>query len=178
MTCIVGLAHGGKVYMGGDSASVQGWTRRQTALKKVFRRGPFLIGYTSSFRMGQLLEHHLDVPKQKATESDMSYMVTGFIESTRKLLKEKGFTKVESNAESGGQFLVGYRGSLYTIHRDFQVGQAADGLDAVGSGREYALGAMQALSKLPPARRIKKALEITAYFNAAVAPPFVVRQMS
>jgi ATP-dependent protease HslVU (ClpYQ) peptidase subunit len=164
--------------MGGDSAAVQGWTRRQTALEKVFRRGPFLIGYTSSFRMGQLLQHHLEVPKQTERQADMNYMVTGFIESARKLLKDKGFTKIESNAETGGQFLVGYRGQLYTVHRDFQVGQVADGMDAIGSGREYALGAMYALNKLSPSRRLKRTLEITAYFNAAVAPPFIVRSMA
>jgi ATP-dependent protease HslVU (ClpYQ) peptidase subunit len=178
MTCIVGISHRGRVYMGGDSAAVQGWTRRKTALKKVFRRGPFLIGYTSSFRMGQLLEHHLDVPKQAAGQDDMAYMVTGFIESVRKLLKDKGFAKVESNSETGGQFLVGYRGQLYTVHRDFQVGHVADGMDAVGSGREYALGSLYALDKLGPTTRIKRALAITAYFNAAVAPPFVVRSMA
>ncbi len=132
MTCIVGMTHRGRVYMGGDSAAVQGWTRRQTALKKVFRRGPFLIGYTSSFRMGQLLQHHLDVPKQTDSQEDMAYMVTRFIESARKLLKDKGFAKVESNSESGGQFLVGYRGQLYTIHRDFQVGHVADGTGISG----------------------------------------------
>jgi ATP-dependent protease HslVU (ClpYQ) peptidase subunit len=128
--------------------------------------------------MGQLLQHHLEVPKQTERQADMNYMVTGFIESARKLLKDKGFTKIESNAETGGQFLVGYRGQLYTVHRDFQVGQVADGMDAIGSGREYALGAMYALNKLSPSRRLKRTLEITAYFNAAVAPPFIVRSMA
>jgi ATP-dependent protease HslVU (ClpYQ) peptidase subunit len=166
------------VYIGVDSAAVQGWTRRVSDVPKVFRRGRFLIGYTTSFRMGQLLEHYLEVPPQHVDEADSRYMVTKFVEAARKLLKEKGFAKVEANNEKGGQFLVGYRGTLYSIQSDFQVGQTADGLDAVGSGAEFALGAMKALSKTSPTRRIKRALEISAHFNMGVCGPFYVRSIS
>jgi ATP-dependent protease HslVU (ClpYQ) peptidase subunit len=177
MTCVVGLIAEGRVYIGADSAAVAGWTRRKTLLKKVFRRGPFLIGYTTSFRMGQLLEHQLEVPRQADRESDMSFMVNQFIESTRTLLKSRGFSKVESNNEKGGQFLVGYRGRLYSVESDFQVGEMSEGFDAVGSGSDYALGAMAALPKLPPKRRILRSLEIAAEFSMGVSAPFVVRSM-
>lgn len=177
MTCVIGLIEKGRVYIGADSAAVAGWTRRKTLLRKVFRRGPFLIGYTTSFRMGQLLEHQLQVVKQEENETDMAYMVNRFIEATRSLLKERGFAKVESNNESGGQFLVGYKGRLYSVESDFQVGEMAEGFDAVGSGSDYALGAMSALAKLPPKRRILRSLEIASEFNMGVCAPFVVRSI-
>ena len=177
MTCVVGLVQRGRVYVGVDSAAVSGWTRRKSDLPKVFRRGPFLIGYTTSFRMGQLLEHELQVPKQAVGQSDMSYMVTQFIEASRKLFKERGFTKVEANKEKGGQFLVGYKGCLYSIESDFQVGKMSDGYDAVGSGSDYALGAMAALTKLSPTRRIRRALEIAAHFNMGVCGPFTIKSI-
>jgi ATP-dependent protease HslVU (ClpYQ) peptidase subunit len=166
------------VYIGVDSASVQGWVRRTTNLRKVFRRGPFLMGYTTSFRMGQLLEHHLEVPKQADDESDMSFMVTKFVECARGLMKDKGFSKIESNAETGGQFLVGYRGRLYSVQNDFQVGEMTEGMDAIGSGSDFALGAMKALENLPSKRRINKALQIAAHFNMGVCSPFHVRSIS
>jgi ATP-dependent protease HslVU (ClpYQ) peptidase subunit len=177
MTCVVGLVSRDRVYIGVDSAAVSGWTRRESELCKGFRRGPFLIGYTTSFRMGQLLEHHLDVPKQRAGQSDMSYMVTEFIEAARKLFKEKGFTKVEANKERGGQFLVGYQGCLYSIENDFQVGKMSDGYDSVGSGSDFALGAMASLPKLSPTRRIRRALEIAAHFNMGVCAPFHIKSI-
>lgn len=189
MTCIVGLVDRGTVYIGGDSASVAGWTSRVTRLPKVFRRGPFLIGYTTSFRMGQLLQHALHVPLQKDRDAtsrsragDMRFMVTTFAESVRHLLKERGVAKIEANAESGGQFLVGYRGHLYSVQQDFQVNEMADGFDAVGSGAEYALGAMAAMrsvarASLPPAARVRRALGVSAHFNMAVSPPFFVRSL-
>jgi ATP-dependent protease HslVU (ClpYQ) peptidase subunit len=178
MTCVVGLVNKRRVYIGADAASVSGWTRRETRVCKVFRRGPFLIGYTTSFRMGQLLEHHLRVPKQAAGQSDMSFMVTHFIENVRVLLKEKGFAKIEANNESGGQFLVGYHRRLYSIESDFQVAELADGYDAVGSGAEFALGAMRALPRLSPTRRIRKALEIAAHYNMGVCAPFVIKSIT
>ena len=177
MTCVIGLRHGGRVYIGADSAAVQGWSVRPSNVPKLFRNGPFLIAYTTSFRMGQLLHYELEVPKQ-AGEDDRKFMVTKFAECTRKLLKERGFSKVDSNSEKGGQFLVGYNGALYTIHTDFQVAEVAEGLDSVGSGSDYALGAMVALEKLPPVRRIKKALQIAAHFNMGVCPPFHVKSLS
>lgn len=178
MTCVVGLVRSGKVYIGVDSAAVSGWTRRPSLVKKVFRRGPFLIGYTTSFRMGQLLEHHLEVPPQRDGQSDMSYMVKDLIEHARLLLKEKGFSKVEANTETGGQFLVGYRSNLYSIDSDFQVGQVADGFDAIGSGSDFALGAMRALGTTPPTRRLRRALEVAAHFNMGVCPPFYIKMIS
>ncbi len=178
MTCVIGLVATDRVYIGVDSAAVAGWTRRVTEVKKVFRRGPFLIGYTTSFRMGQLLEHHLEVPKQPPGMADMTFMVTTFVESARKLFKEKGFAKVESNSESGGQFLVGYRGCLYAIESDFQVQQQADGFDAIGSGSDYALGAMAVLGDVAPTARIKRSLAAAARFNMGVCAPFYVRSLA
>lgn len=178
MTCVVGLVDKGTVYIGVDSAAVQGWTRRKSKVAKVFRRGPFLIGYTTSFRMGQLLQHHLDVPPQEAAQDDVAYLVTHFIEKARALFKEKGFAKVESNTEKGGQFLVGYKGRLYSVESDFQVGEHEDGYDAIGSGADFALGALAALTRLKPTERITRALEIAAHFNMGVCAPFSIEALA
>ncbi|MGD9099370.1 MAG: hypothetical protein PVF45_02740 [Anaerolineae bacterium] len=173
MTCVVGLVKSGVAYVGADSASVCGYETRVTRLPKVFRRGGFLIGYTSSFRMGQLLQYQLDVPLQGGEPDDV-YMVQTFVEAVRNLLKDHGYARVENNVESGGAFLVGYRGRLYSVQSDFQVNETADGFEAIGAGREYALGAMRVLKHLGPKKRIKKALEASAHFCNAVAGPFRV----
>lgn len=53
MTCIVGyVTPAREVVMGADSAGVAGYDLRIRRDVKVFHAGPFLIGYTSSFRMG------------------------------------------------------------------------------------------------------------------------------
>jgi len=173
MTCIIGLVEDGKVWMGADSAVMNGWTVRTTARPKLFRFGQFIIGVTGSPRMAQILRYHLDVPTQE-TEDDFEYMVTVFTEAIREAFKEKGFSKVEDNQEKGGFFLAGYRGGLYKVEDNFQVMAYADGLAALGCGEDFALGAMKALDFLPPRERVEKSLEIAAYFSGGVMAPFIV----
>lgn len=176
MTCIVGLVHEGRVFIGGDSAAVGGWRTRPSAVSKVFVKGPFAIGYTSSFRMGQILEHYLEVPEQAPGTDDMAFMVRVFVEQVRQCLKERGFSKVENNQEEGGTFMVGYRGRLYLIWDDYQVSEYQDGIAACGSGEAYALAALHALRArgLSPETRVLSALDAAQYFNIGVRGPFMV----
>lgn len=52
MTCIIGFIKNKKVYIGGDSAGVGGSHVTIRRDSKVFKNGNFIMGYTSSFRMG------------------------------------------------------------------------------------------------------------------------------
>ena len=174
VTVVVGLVQDGRIYMGADSAAVSGWNVSPTRLRKVFCVGEFIIGYAGSFRMGQILQYHLSVPQQQDGVSDERYMVTEVVEAVRQCLKDKGYTKIDSNRESGAFVLIGYRGQLYQIEDDFQVNTFHDDMAALGAGAEFALGALAALSDLKPTKRIKRALEISAQFSGAVCAPFVI----
>jgi len=173
VTCIVGLECDGQVFIGADSMAASGWDARETLLHKVFHRGEFLIGYTTSFRMGQLLEHRLEVAEQ-GDEDDMAYMVATFVEAVRELFKDNGFSKIDSNQEEGGIFLVGYRGRLYNVCSDFQVNRFSDGFAACGCGEAYALAALKIYDDLGPNQRCLEALKIAEYFCAGVRGPFFV----
>jgi hypothetical protein len=98
-------------------------------------------------------------------------MTTEFIDEVRRTLKAGGYAKVENGVEHGGTFLVGFRGTLYTVESDFQVGRPLDGFDAVGSGADLALGALH-VGKGEPRNRLRAALGAAAKYNAAVAAPF------
>jgi len=174
MTCIVGLEAEGKVFIGGDSAAARGWDIFPTRLRKVFKREKFLIGYTTSFRMGQLLQCKLTVREREEDEDDLNYLVVGFVEAVRDCLKTGGFTKVKDEKEEGGEFLVGYDGRLYRIESDFQVNSSRNGLMAAGSGEAYALGNLLATGHLAPRKRIVAALRAAARFSNGVCPPFYV----
>jgi ATP-dependent protease HslVU (ClpYQ) peptidase subunit len=174
MTCIIGLEENGKAYIGADSAAASGWEVRASSTPKIFERGPFVIAYTTSFRMGQILHYQVDFPK--AETYDEEYMVTKFTEAVRLKFKELGFTKIDSNREEGGAFIVGIYGKVYMVHEDFQVQHFVDGLCAGGCGREYALGAMAALRNLPPVECMTRALETAEYFSGGVRGPFMVME--
>jgi hypothetical protein len=168
MTCIIGLVDKGDVYMGGDSAGVDGLYLTIRADEKVFINGPFIMGFTTSFRMGQLLRYKFNPTAQTIQQDDMQYMVTTFIDAVRKCFTDNDF----GETKKGGQFLVGYKGKLYTIDVDFQVGIPAKLYDAVGCGSDLALGAMYATPELDPLKRITTALKAASTFSAGVAAPF------
>lgn len=93
MTCIAGLVQNGTVYMGGDSAAVNGWGMTLLKEPKVFRNGDFLIGCSGSARMITLLRHSLVPPKQEAEEDTLLFMATRFIDAVRDCLKNGGLAK-------------------------------------------------------------------------------------
>ncbi|HZN70319.1 MAG TPA: hypothetical protein VFC00_01345 [Micromonosporaceae bacterium] len=173
MTAIVGLAERGSVYLGGDSAGVDGMSLAVRADTKVFRTGRYLFGFTTSFRMGQLIRYSLKPPKPKGDLED--FMATRFIDALRECLKTGGWARKENDREEGGTFLVGIRGQLFAVYEDYQIARAADGFAAVGCGNEIALGAMYATARtgLGPRKRIRIALRAAERFSAGVRGPFV-----
>ena len=174
MTCVIGLIENGRVYIGADSQAATGWDKQTVAHPKVFKTDRFLIGYTSSFRMGQLLQYQLIVRSQPEIGSDYFYMVGTFVESVRVCLKKYGMAKVENNQEEGGQFMVGYKGGLYEVQSDMAVLEYTDDFSAIGLGRAYALAAMAALHNLPAPERIRRSLEIASEYCNGISEPFII----
>jgi ATP-dependent protease HslVU (ClpYQ) peptidase subunit len=175
MTCIVGLVHEDKVYIGGDSASVAGYGLTVRADEKVFINGDFIMGFTSSFRMGQLLRYSLKPPKYHPDVDLNEYMVNDFIDSVRNCLKSGGFAEKDKEVERTGTFLVGSNGKLFKISSDNQVGIPFLSFDSCGCGEDIALGSMYSNSSLPPEERILQALEAAEQFSARVRRPFIVK---
>ncbi len=178
MTCIIGYTHKDKVYIAGDSAGIAGYSIQIRKDPKVFKNGNFIMGFTTSFRMGQLLmSAKFKVAKQKKNETDYHYMITTFIDAVIKTFTKGGYIKKENNAVEGGTFLVGYQGKLYEVNSDFQVGEVEENFNSVGCGHDIAKGAMYVLDKnkdLKPEEKLQLALETVSRFSAGVAPPFNV----
>lgn len=175
MTCVVGVVDRGAVYIGGDSAGVSGWDLTVRADTKVFRVGEFLVGITSSFRMRDILEHCFEPPPlPEEPEKLRRYMVREFVDAVRSAFTDKGFAEKKSGQETGGTFLVGIRGRLFVVESDYQVGEAADGYDAVGCGADIAKGALYVSSGFGPEQRCRLALNAAENFSAGVRGPFVV----
>lgn len=173
MTCIVGLRDAGQIWIGGDSASVADHTISVWADGKVFRRGSYLIGFSTSFRMGQLLEHRLAVPEPPVDDLT-AFMVTEFAECVRDCLRAGGFARADAGAETGGHFLVGVRDRLFHVGGDYQVAEYESGFAAIGSGEDFALGSLHSTRGRPPLERVLAALEAAERFAWAVRRPFHV----
>ncbi len=160
MTCIVGMLKDGAVYMTGDHIGTDGYDVEVQCRSKVFRNGDFIIGYTSSFRMGQILEHMWEPPKKpKECRDVLSYMVKHVVPSIIKVFDDNKFMRVSTDSDDatkrsvngqayGGEFLVGYREHLFKIQSDFAVLECVKPFDSIGAGEDFAKGAFEVLYQL------------------------------
>ncbi len=173
MTCIVGIETETGVILGADSMSADcgTWAATTCVEPKVFRCGAYIMGFTTSFRMGDLLRYGLTLPSPPKTKTHR-HMVTVVIPAIRALFKDGGFAKTSEGSERGGLFLVATLGELYTVHEDYQVKRAAGGYEAVGCGSQLALGALSATAKMAPRARLALALEAAEKHSLGVRRPF------
>jgi ATP-dependent protease HslVU (ClpYQ) peptidase subunit len=178
MTVIIGYVEGGEVFLGGDSAGVAGLSLVTRTDSKVFKNRDMIFGFTSSFRMGQILRYRFEPPELLDWDVE-KYMCTDFIDSIRDCFKEYGFARTEESSDIGGTFMVGFRGRLFKIQCDYQVGWTDKGYDACGCGEDLARGAMAILKEtnLAPEEKIKKALEATEQWSAGVRSPFNILKL-
>jgi ATP-dependent protease HslVU (ClpYQ) peptidase subunit len=171
MTIVVGAVDDrGAVWMGADSQGSNGWDRTIRRDQKVFRVGSYLMGFTSSYRMGQVLRYKLAPPEPPCEGDLFGFMVVDFVDHVRAAFKSAGFCKTENGVESGGDFLVGVCGRLFRIEGDYQVGESEWGYSAVGCGAAYALGAM-AVSRGTTEERIRAALGAAIQFSNGCGGP-------
>ena len=144
MTCIAGCTQGNHVFIGGDSAGSNRHQIHTRSDAKIFKNKKMLFGFTSSFRMGQLLRHVLIIPDHPESMKTITYLHTKFLPAVISCLQDNLYANVKDNEITGGTFLLGYQGKLYTIYDDFQISESADCFSAVGCGESYAYGAWHA----------------------------------
>lgn len=176
MTCIVGIKDKNSVFIGADSVAGQEKQYHLSDRKdpKVFIRKPFIFGFTTSYRMGQLLAYHLEIPSLPEGDITHKWMCTVFVDSVRNCLEKGGYAQKENNVETGGAFLVGVHGQLFEIDDDYQVGIPGWDIAAIGCGYSYALGSLFSTAGNTPVSRIKKALEAAEHYSAYVRRPFKI----
>jgi hypothetical protein len=176
MTAIAGIVQDGKVWIGGDSAGVGGMSIETRTDPKVFCNGEHVFGYTDSFRLGQILEFEFSPPAAIEGEHGMAYMVRQFVPAVKEAFRYGGYNSNHDGEDRGGTFLVGYRGQLYQVAADYQVGRVRQPYHACGCGSDLVLGSLHATDQfeLSPRERIVMALSAAAEFSAGVRGPFTV----
>lgn len=177
MTVIVGVIEGDKVWMGGDSAYSAGSFLAIRATPKVFKNGPFLIGCCGGARVRDVLRYHFEPPKHPRGMDIARYMRVPFVDGVRDSLRKSGALRKAQDVEelTDSAILVAYRGRLFEIEEDFQVGEPLDGFGAVGCGAGVALGALVVSDHVPPRKRVLAALGASERYSTGVRRPFYVQ---
>lgn len=170
MTCIAAMVYGNEVFMAGDLMGSNGFTKKTYTDSKVFKNGDFVIGYTSSFRMGQLLQFNWSQPPRVEGLSDREYLQLDVIESMRTMFNTYGYGVKDGLEDIGGNFLIGYNGSLYEMQPNFSV-LKNDDFAAIGSGQYHAEAVLATLinEDCAPTEVLSKAIETAARFTTSVS---------
>lgn len=167
MTCIVGLRTDTGVLLAGDSLATDNdaaWPRNDN---KVFRLSKEVaIGFAGSYRSGQILRYHVNLPTLLPEEDEFDWAVKQFIPEVREKFKEYGY-------EAGSNFLLAVRGRLLQVY-DEQVAESTFDFDACGIGESVARGTLYVLSEsdLPARTILRKALDAACTFTTVCRGPY------
>lgn len=177
MTSVCAITDGKKIIMAADSQATVGYQKSIRITPKVFKRDGFLFGCAGSFRMIDILQYSFILPKHEPDINVEEYIRNIFINELRDCFKKYGFCKITENVEyfeSGGSFLLGYRGRIFSIEADFQVAENIFHYDATGSGAQLILGAFYALKhlKLSQKETLDYVLGAATTFDCGTSPPY------
>ncbi|MDF2434578.1 MAG: hypothetical protein JWP44_4209, partial [Mucilaginibacter sp.] len=74
MTCIVGIEHNNKVYMGSDSCVTTDTCKTMLAHSKLIQKNQIIFGYAGSPRFSDILKYHMEFPKHEKAMDDKDYL--------------------------------------------------------------------------------------------------------
>jgi hypothetical protein len=179
MTCVAAaIDKDGGIVMGADTYGGDGkWVQAEQIDPKVFVRSHMIVGFTTSWRMGQILRYEWEPPRPSGDDREHlhGFVVKQCIPGIRKAFAEHGWMGEERDEkrESGGAFMIGLHGCLFLIEEDFSVSQYASYF-AIGSGRDHALGALYATENEPAEQRVRIALAASNRHTPGVGPAQVI----
>lgn len=176
MTCVIGYVDTkGNSHIVADSAGTDVTYHNRSDLNetKIFQKGDMLIGYTTSFRMGQILEHCVAFPERSEGLSDFEYLVKELVPTIRKAFVDEKY--ISDSDKYGGVFIIVWNGKVYEIQSDFAVLSHSRRFASCGSGYTQAQGYMAAclrhgiLTDSNVEKVMRSAIEAIANFNITVS---------
>lgn len=174
MTCCAAITDGRTIWMAGDSRSTSPYGVNVQRYPKVFERAGVLFGVSGHVWCNQVLRHLVDVPPVGAAEPE-AWLVREFTPALRDALNRRGL--VGCNTDGGSRLwalLVGLKGELFRVYDDLSLEALTGHYAVLGSGADYACGALYATEGLPiePTERLELALGAAAQHDAGVGRPF------
>lgn len=180
MTCVVAIKTKNKIIIGADSASADNnYSIIGRKDKKIFKKQNMVFAFSGSFRMGQIIQFSMKIPKHDRKKSDFEYICTDIISSIQKAFKTNGFDGEDEHKrkENDGLLIIIYNKNIYVIDCDFQVALYETSYASIGSGSDIAMGSLyttECLGNIEPKNRAELALLASAKFCTAVREPFYI----
>jgi len=185
MTVVVGVVGDGAVWMGADTLRSTGWMGAAGVEPKIGRRAvkvkggghaELLVGACGDVRMAQRVRWRLKPPAYRPGQ-DLFEWALAFADRFQALLAENKGGRNRNDGSAEGQLLVAFQGRLFGIGGSYGVVERRGGWDSIGSGCEFALGALYATRGQRPERRVRVALRAAARYDLHVAAPFQIERL-
>ena len=178
MTIVVGIVDDeDKVWVGADSLTSKGDYGFRQSRPKVFKKGEFVFGGTGSVSEIQHMVYATALPPVKEDQDHYDYLINDLFPEFRLKLRAGGRLEKRDGEELvGTEMMIGWRGKLFIMGRDFAVIEPYRGYEAIGIGQEYALGAMNILEKTDysPREKIKLAMDAACAHSKGCSPPYTI----
>lgn len=180
MTCIVGVKTDEGIFIGGDSFGGNELVAGVYKTPKVFgkpkigRTHAMIFGFTTSWRMGQILQNMPDIRKP-SEKTDLEFIASDWINMVREHMETGGYNLDEGGREEFGSVILGYNNSLYEISPDYGVIEPFYNYAATGSAVRTAYGSLattEVMKKVSPQDRILAALSAAEIHEYFVRRPF------
>lgn len=194
MTTVVAVQGDGFAVLGTDSriSSIDsdGYVSRihtvSSNICKIAQVGGMLIGIAGDVRAINLVSYSLPVappPHSLKGKKLDEYVTNKFIPALRNCFEVNGYSpppkeSAEHAAEHGSEILLAVNATIYQIDNDYSWSNDASGLYAIGTGGQYAIGALAALIKgkidthISAKKHCLNALAIAAKFDPHTGYPY------
>ena len=173
MTTIVGVQSIDGCVIASDSRVAEGGkVYTHPEMVKAIERGSYIIGGAGDYRALQVALHGWQPPivSAKAKQNLYEFVINKVAPSLKSTLVEAGIEFNKGSDDSDNKFelqlLIGINGTLFEVDSDFAVAMNDTGLYAIGSGGDYALGALHA------GATVLDAMRIAAVNNNGTSAPF------
>lgn len=162
MTTIVATKTAKGVEFAFDSQTTWGGNKLTSDLK-VFSNGVVTFGVSGACRDGDILQYNLVIPKfhpKKDLKNPERWVVSELIPAIQKSLEHSRQLHTEnSQAKTGSHIIISVPGLLGMLATDLSLVGIFEEFVGVGSGAEFALGALYAGASLKEAVTISAAID-------------------
>lgn len=147
---------------------------------KLFKNGNYLLGVAGDMRAINLLSYVFKPPAVPPTTHGVrldKFISNSFIPELKKCFEDASYSK---DGDQDSQVMCIINGTIYEIGNDYSWARDETGVYAIGSGSDYALGAI--LATLETRKRtlataktlIRQALTIASKLDPSTSPPIYI----
>lgn len=189
MTTILTYQGNGYAAVASDTRATGGTTL--IGVRKIEKIGDYLLGNSGDFRSGNILHNAFKPPACKPALTGKKlddFFTATFIPALRGCFDMYGYSTPSTNdvathlAHQDSHIVVIVNATVYIVYENYEWCKSKGRVDCIGSGRDYAIGAMEILLKgerSPSARKVltamRQAMKVAARYDSCTGAPFHFR---